>query len=88
MQHYQTVKEGEGAAVNGEGEARGDDGDMGDDDEGLTAPQTLADLDVLQDQDIGHTTTVPQPDLQVCNFSTEITTYYFTYIIVTLFAHT
>ncbi|KAI8746429.1 zinc finger protein 236 [Biomphalaria glabrata] len=65
MQHYQTVKEGEGTVTIGEG------ADVKDDDEaeiveedGLTGAQALADLDVLQEHEIGHTTTVSQPDLQ------------------------
>ena len=58
MQHYQTSKEGEGG-VHGETEARVEENE----EEGITAPQALADLDVLQEQDIGHTTSVSQPDL-------------------------
>ncbi|KAH9518513.1 hypothetical protein Btru_017009 [Bulinus truncatus] len=65
MQHYHTVKEGEGTGVSGDGgEVRGDDEAEIVEEDALTGPQSLADLDVLQEHDIGHTTTITQPDLQ------------------------
>ncbi|CAL1538812.1 unnamed protein product, partial [Lymnaea stagnalis] len=66
MQHYQTVKEGEGAGgtVDG-GEGRAEDEAEIVEEDGLTGGQSLSDLDVLQEHEIGHTTTVTQPDLQV-----------------------
>ncbi|CAG5136803.1 unnamed protein product, partial [Candidula unifasciata] len=70
MQHYETIKEGDGGAGAADGgEGRGDeDGEMVEVD-GLTGSQTLADLDVLQEQVISHTTTVNHSDLQVVEMS-------------------
>lgn len=65
LQHYQTVKEGEGGTDGGEG--RDEDGEVVEVD-ALTGSQTLADLDVLQEQVIAHTTTVSHSDLQVGHF--------------------
>ncbi|BFZ19708.1 hypothetical protein BsWGS_22746 [Bradybaena similaris] len=66
LQHYQTVKEGEGGGDGGDG--RDEDGEVVEVD-ALTGSQALADLDVLQEQVIGHTTTVSHSDLQVVEMS-------------------
>ncbi|XP_059150373.1 zinc finger protein 236-like isoform X2 [Physella acuta] len=66
MQHYQTVKEGDGTAGSGEvGDGREEDETEMTEEDGMAEPQGLTDLDVLQEQDIGQTATVNQTDMQV-----------------------